>query len=212
MLSAHDKSHHRDKSTSRSHRSSRNTTFQSSTQSLSLDTTSLHSGRPCDSDDLSRPSYLEQVNGGGSDSSSSSAGESIFSNLRNMSYSGHAPNILTPLTNESSPPDKMLSPRSAKRSFDEMHIDGSQSPYRAAASTSQDASALTPLQTPPEPTSLEPVRCARPGPGEVKGWKIAFDPETAPGIDPKDRKKYKAKYNSFGDKVRATSSQVMMLT
>jgi [histone H3]-lysine4 N-trimethyltransferase SETD1 len=142
---------------------------------------------------------------GDGDSSSSSAASSVFTNSHKMSYSGHPPSILTPVTNESSPPDKMLSPRSAKRSFEQMQ--GGGSPYRAAASTSQDVSSITPSQTPPEP-----ARTARPGPGEIKGWKLAFDPETAPGIDSKDRKKYKAKYNTFGDKVRATSSQVMLLT
>jgi histone-lysine N-methyltransferase SETD1 len=150
--------------------------------------------------------HFEHLKEGESDSSSASAASSVFNNSHKMSYSGHPPSLLTPVTNESSPPDKTLSPRSAKRSFEQMH--GRASPYRAAAaSASQDVSSITPSQTPPEP-----ARTARPGPGEIKGWKLAFDPETAPGIDAKDRKKYKAKYNTFGDKVRAASSQVMMLT
>jgi hypothetical protein len=105
---------------------------------------------------------------------------------------------LTPLTTtESSPPDKTLSPRSRKRSFDQMC--GSCSPSRRPAE-SRDSPANSSSETTFQP---------RPGPGKVKGYKIAFDPEIAPGLEPKDRRKYKAKYNSFGDKVRAASSQVI---
>jgi histone-lysine N-methyltransferase SETD1 len=121
--------------------------------------------------------------------------------------------ILTPITTTSdlSPPDKpiMLSPGPNKRSFDQMlgKVDP-QSP-RASLPPPQPSfsrrdyadSTLTPTQTPPE-SSRQP----RPGPGEIKGYKLVFDPETAPGLDARDRRKMKPKYNAFGDKVRRAAS------
>jgi hypothetical protein len=129
------------------------------------------------------------------------------------SISGRPSATLTPITNnDSSSPDKMLSPRAQKRSYDEMRRAGSRSPQRdssaAAAAAAAASITLTPSQTPPELPRMH----ARPGPGQIKGYKIAFDPETAPGIDSKDRRKYKPKYNSFGDKVRAASNRVVFPT
>jgi histone-lysine N-methyltransferase SETD1 len=135
------------------------------------------------------------------DLSSATPSSDLSAVTMSSSSSANLAPTLTPLTtNESSPPDKPLSPLSRKRSFDQMR--GSRSPSRRRADS--------PASLPGSPS--EPVRRARPGPGEVKGYKIAFDPETAPGLDAKDRRKYKAKYNSFGDKVRAASSQVMPMT
>lgn len=87
-----------------------------------------------------------------------------------------------------------------------MQSDGSRSPHHVSADRSREPLALTPTQTPPEHE-----RRARPGPGEIKGYKIVFDPEMATGGDEKNKRKYKPKYIGFGDKVRAASNQVDLL-
>lgn len=116
------------------------------------------------------------------------------------SMSGNHPPTLTPITNnESSPPDRMPSPLSRKRSFEQMQSDGIRSPLRVHPN-----GGLTPTQTPPEMDRLH----ARPGPGEIKGMKATFDPNINPSADGKDKRKYKVAYTSFGDKVRAASSRV----
>jgi [histone H3]-lysine4 N-trimethyltransferase SETD1 len=152
---------------------------------------------------MTRSSSLEQLPNStraDPDLSSATPSSDLSATMSSSSSANLAP-TLTPLTtNESSPPDKPLSPLSRKRSFDQMR--GSRSPSRRAADS--------PASPPGSPS--EPVRRARPGPGEVKGYKITFDPETAPGLESKDRRKYKPKYTSFGDKVRAASSQVTAVT
>ncbi|KAF2810107.1 uncharacterized protein BDZ99DRAFT_386840 [Mytilinidion resinicola] len=91
-----------------------------------------------------------------------------------MSYSGQnsALHALTPLTNtDSSPPGKPLSPRSMKPVDGAMHA--SSTAYVAhPADLPQNASeTMTPVHTPPDERTQ-----ARPGPGEEKGEKIAYDP------------------------------------
>jgi hypothetical protein len=86
-----------------------------------------------------------------------------------------------------------------------MQSDGSHSPHLISSDALREPLALTPTQTPPEHE-----RRARPGPGEIKGYKIVFDPEMATQGDDKNKRKYKPKYIGFGDKVRAASSQVVL--
>jgi len=107
---------------------------------------------------------------------------------------------LTPITNtESSPPAKTLSPRAAKRTYDQMQ--NGTSPYRAHEASSQNATGtMTPIQTPPDPPKQ-----ARPGPKDIKGIKCTYDPEIDDKLSSADRKRYKARYKAFGAEVRSTS-------
>ncbi|KAE9974189.1 hypothetical protein EG328_003975 [Venturia inaequalis] len=100
---------------------------------------------------------------------------------------------LTPLTNaESSPSNgKMLSPRSTKRTYDDMRNGASESPYLAP--TTDTPGTITPVQTPPE-NRLQ----ARPGPGVVKGLKITLDPVLDHKVSSKERKTLKPTYREFG--------------
>ena len=158
----------------------------------------------------------------GSASSHSSAASSVFStNL--AAHSTHDSrytmntSTLTPLTHaESSPPGKMLSPRSHKRSYEQMqngapntanHTSNTDSPYLAPGSTSRAVSeaAITPVQTPPD-ASLQ----ARPGPGEVTAVKIIYDPEHDKSLDPKQRRHMKPSYRTFTPEVRSTSMQALI--
>jgi histone-lysine N-methyltransferase SETD1 len=149
---------------------------------------------------------------GGSTSSLSSAASSVFSN--NLSaYSSndlrHNMNTLTPLTHtESSPPGKMLSPRSQKRSYEEMHNGTSKSPYLAPGTKSRAVSeTLTPVQTPPE-SNLQ----ARPGPGEITAITRIYDPEGDKSLDSKQRRHMKPTYRTYTVEVRSTSMQLLALT
>lgn len=166
---------------------------------------------PLDDDEPQRVSPGDLLNTVGSASSLSSAASSVFS--ANLAVNGHnasasAMNTLTPLTNTESSPPKPLSPRSGKRSFEQMHNGTISSPYLAPAAESRGASeTITPVQTPPEP-SLQ----ARPGPRAVKGVKLIYDPEVDSSLNSKERKKYKPRYKEFGAEVRSTSMRVFLLT
>ncbi|KAK3044869.1 hypothetical protein LTS18_000136, partial [Coniosporium uncinatum] len=95
---------------------------------------------------------------------------------------------LTPLTNtESSPTGKLGSPRSLKRTHEQMQS-GIASPYGAPTEAAPET--MTPVQTPPETQAQ-----ARPGPEQSKGTKLVFDPALATD---KEGKKAKPKYKSFG--------------
>lgn len=136
-----------------------------------------------------------------SDASDYSTPSSVLSTMSSLPGNG-AP-TLTPITNsESSPQEIPLSPGSKKRKLELLYPNGYKSPSNLNA-ISQDA-ALTPTQTPPEMP-----REARPGPGQIKGHKLTFDPDTALNLDVNSRKKLKPKYNTFGEQVRAASSQVI---
>ena len=151
----------------------------------------------------------------GSASSHSSAASSVFSTNNTGAYSTHDSrynmNNLTPLTHtESSPPGKMLSPRSHKRSYEQMQngTTTTDSPYLAPGSSTSRAvseSAITPVQTPPD-ASLQ----ARPGPGEVTAVKIIYDPEHDKSLDPKQRRHMKPSYRTFTPEVRSTSMQALI--
>jgi hypothetical protein len=157
------------------------------------------------------PYFATQVIGEGEDitttttASSTTTTPSTVLSVMSSSSANHPPILLTPVTmSESSPVDKMPSPSSRKRSYEDMHANGAVSPSRPSA-PSRDVAALTPTQTPPEPT-----RQARPARGEILGYKITLDPDTAPGLDHQDRRKIPVKYKPFGQgkEVRAASSQV----
>lgn len=167
----------------------------------------LHTA-PRNDDELLKTSPGDLVNSVGSANSLSSAPSSVFSHAQlDMSAYGtgtgaSGPPTLTPVTNtESSPPAKMLSPRSAKRTYEQMQ--NGVSPHRAPDASSQNASeTITPIQTPPDPPKQ-----ARPGPKDVKGIKCTYDPEVDEKLSSSDRKRYKARYKAFGAEVRSTSTQ-----
>lgn len=164
-----------------------------------------------DEDELQRISPSDMLNTVGSTSSLSSNASSIFSNtIASHAADASSSNMsaLTPLTNaESSPSNgKMPSPRSIKRTFDDMRHGGSESPYLAPTANSRAASrTITPVQTPPE-NRLQ----ARPGPGVVKGLKITLDPVLDHKVSSKERKTLKATYREFGAEVRSTSMGVLL--
>ena len=152
----------------------------------------------------------------GSASSLSSAASSVFSSnlAAPLSANDYTMNNLTPLTHtDSSPPGKMLSPRSHKRSYEQMQNGATiNSPYHshlshhlAPGSTSRAVSeTITPVQTPPD-ASLQ----ARPGPGEVTAVKILYDPEQDKSLDAKQRRHMKPTYRTLTVEVRSTSMQVV---
>lgn len=155
----------------------------------------------------------------GSASSLSSAASSVFSTNLTAPHSANDYNMnnLTPLTHtDSSPPGKMLSPRSHKRSYEQMQNGLTNSPYHnpnnhrthlaAPGSTSRAVSeTITPVQTPPD-ASLQ----ARPGPGEVTAVKILYDPEQDKSLDAKQRRHMKPTYRTLTVEVRSTSMQVVV--
>jgi histone-lysine N-methyltransferase SETD1 len=157
----------------------------------------------------------------GSASSLSSVASSVFSNhffATPTTDSRYNMSNLTPLTNntESSPPGKMLSPHSHKRSYEQMHNGGitnththSHSPYLALTAGGSNAcsraasEAITPVQTPPD-SGQQP----RPsGPGEVTAVKILYDPEQDKSLDTKQRRQMKPTYRTLTTEVRPTSMQ-----
>jgi len=164
-----------------------------------LSTSTLHND---DESQVISPGDL--VNSIGSASSLSSAASSVFSNNPSImpTYGAGASGApsLTPITNtESSPPAKTLSPRAAKRTYDQMQ--NGTSPYRANDASSQNATGtMTPIQTPPDPPKQ-----ARPGPKDIKGIKCTYDPEIDDKLSSADRKRYKARYKAFGAEVCSTS-------
>ncbi|KAF1987691.1 hypothetical protein K402DRAFT_330307 [Aulographum hederae CBS 113979] len=109
-----------------------------------------------------------------------------------MSYPGVANNLsLTPLTNtDSSPPGKTHSPPSLQRSRDHMSFD--HAPDSAPHT-------MTPVPTPPESHPQ-----ARPGPGEVKGQRLVYDPTLDKELSHKDRRDAKPRYRNFGEGVESS--------
>ena len=139
------------------------------------------------------------LNGVGSASSLASTTSSIFSNPHHYSSQtrgvGLASHALTPLTNpEPSPPEKVESPIHAKTTNVVTHMDKSPPTGVPAATSLTDhvSTTITPAHTPPEVR-----RMVQPALGEVRGFKIHFDPETAEGLTREQRKKSKVKYRTF---------------
>ncbi|KAF2405503.1 hypothetical protein EJ06DRAFT_526021 [Trichodelitschia bisporula] len=170
------------------------------TDSTTTPRASLGADNSLEDDDPQKASPSDTLTGIGSASSLSSAVSSVFSNQNNsaLPQSGGTYNMsaLTPLTNtESSPLRKESSPRLGKRTFDAMNdTDGLPTSLGSATMISPAlANTITPIQTPPSP-----VRQARPGPGEVKGLKLVYDPETDVNLSHKDKRKYKPRWKEFG--------------
>jgi [histone H3]-lysine4 N-trimethyltransferase SETD1 len=179
----------------------------------------LSNPTPHEDEDVLRPESGDLLNGVGSASSLASTASSVFSHSNPPSHNmsthtsnsngGHggattSASALTPLTNgDLSPPGKTASPRSAAKM---LPVSSERSAVASPASvtapsTVNDASrldqkAITPIQTPPE-TRLQ----ARPGPGEVKGFRCVYDPDLDKKLHGAERKKRKVHYREFGKEV-----------
>lgn len=159
-----------------------------------------------DEDDAHRGDSEELLNGVGSASSLHSTVSSVFSNNQSTdsSYPGPTSSLytLTPLTISNSSPGKALSP-SSNKALNEHASSASAIPHNAPLMSStlpQDISGtMTPVHTPPETR-----RQARPGPGEVKGLMIRFDPmlDNKLSKDEKKERDRQVRYKSFGEQVR----------
>ena len=140
----------------------------------------------------------DTLTGVGSDSSLASTVSSVFSNVQ--AHSGAAAptsdsHTLTPITNtESSPPRKTTSPPHVRNSI-ERNCGNSSTDWKYALLDSNKS--VKALQS-----SAERRPQARPGPGQVKGFKVVYDPELDPKLSGKDRKKHKVRYRNFGEEVR----------
>ncbi len=150
------------------------------------------------------------LNGVGSASSLTSTVDSVFSHNSHSNPviktgSGAGFSSMTPLTNhESSPPERSYSPRFEKLTTDIKHVSTSGFNYHVEAiqlprSTSVS---ITPIATPPQKS----VR-ARPGPGELKGFKALYDPELDQKLAAKDKKKVKVRYKKIGEEVSLQNTQ-----
>jgi [histone H3]-lysine4 N-trimethyltransferase SETD1 len=161
-------------------------------------------GSSPEDNELRRRDTGDLLNGVGSASSLTSTASSVFSSNNNGSatvgYKGLASDLhaLTPITNaESSPPGKALSPRLANAYLEKVSLARSTNhDRREKDGIARGAATITPNSTPPQ------VRLqARPGPGEVKGFKTTYDPELDPKLSSKDKKKAKVRRETFGQEV-----------
>lgn len=136
--------------------------------------------------------------GVGSDSSLASTVSSVFSNAQ--AHSGAAAptsdsHTLTPMTNtESSPTRKTTSPPHIRSSIERSCGNSSADWKFTSLDSNKPFKALQ--------ISSERRSQARPGPGQVKGFKVVYDPELDPKLSGKDRKKHKVRYRNFGEEVR----------
>jgi len=144
------------------------------------------------------------LNGVGSASSLTSTVDSVFShnshsNLVIKNGAGAGFSSMTPLTNhESSPPERSYSPRFEKLTTNTKYVSTNGFNYHAEANhlPRSTSVSITPIATPPQNF----VR-ARPGPGELKGFKAIYDPELDQKLAAKDKKKVKVRYKKFGEEV-----------
>ena len=142
----------------------------------------------------------DTLTGVGSDSSLASTVSSVFSHAQ--AHSGAAAptsdsHTLTPMTNtESSPPRKTISPPNIRSSIERSCVNGSTNWKYPSHDSNRSVKALQ--------SSSDRRPQARPGPGQVKGFKAVYDPELDPKLSGKDRKKHKVRYRNFGEEVRST--------
>jgi histone-lysine N-methyltransferase SETD1 len=132
-----------------------------------------------------------------SGSATPSSTSSTFSPPTTMSRSGQSISLhaLTPLTSsDSSPPGKLLSPRSAKPSYETMSATASSLPAPSSA-PNNDTNTITPINTPPETR-----RSVWPADGVV-AKRLYYDPSTDTKLDKKARQNRPPQYKSIVDKV-----------
>lgn len=147
-----------------------------------------------------RADQIDFMSGAVGSASSASTTSSIFSHPSHGTMSsahGHSlysQNQTPPTVHDSSPANHGQSPKSQVFPSSRHERDGQSVP---AAHTPNNASALGKANG-----SAGPRPSARPGPGEIKGQKIAYDPE----LDPKHKKlpreqRISARWRSFGQNV-----------
>lgn len=162
-------------------------------------------------EDITRAESGDLLTGIGSASSLTSTESSVFSNPNTYStmpsYPISSSHALTPATNTDSspPPGRTHSPRPAKFPRLEQSRSGSASPFAKHATAS--STAITPVHTPPNTRTQ-----VRPGSGELKGFRIVYDPELDPKIHGKERRKLKPRYKNFGEEVRAIVASLSFIS
>jgi len=134
--------------------------------------------------------------------SSTSTASSMFSaghREANMVYrhGPHKSSSLTPLTNVDSSPraNGMSSPH--KRSTYDQHLSSTNLPKSPTSSHMSDSHASGPDLTP-----LSSGLQARPGRGEIKGFKARYDPDLDKNLRGKEKKSRQVQYEPFGEEVR----------
>ena len=143
---------------------------------------------------------MGDIHGVGSASSSSTT-SSIFSVHRTLGVThhggNHQPITLTPLTNtDSSPPGLNKSPSNSKSDVTLSTDIGPSSRTPDSHHMAPTPEALTPISSP------RLMYCqARPGRGEVKGFKVIYDPELDKKLSSKEKKGRKIQYKPFGENV-----------
>ena len=151
--------------------------------------------------------------------SSTSTTSSVFSAARKdvsaTHYNGvHNSTNLTPLTNIDSSPraNGMYSPQ--RRNPYDKHLtarDPPRSPLRGRLEENTEfrrEEASTPSSLDSERATSPNRPQARPGKGEVKGYKIIFDPDADKSLKGKEKRNRTAEYKAFGQGVRFTSTNL----
>lgn len=147
--------------------------------------------------------------------SSTSTTSSVFSATRKdltTHHNGvHSYTSLTPLTNIDSSPraSGMYSPQ--KRNAHDKHVTA-RNPPRSPLRGRVDENVDFKREEVTTPSSLDSERensphrpQARPGKGEVKGYRIIFDPDADKSLKGKEKRSRTAEYKSFGQGVRSTT-------
>lgn len=151
------------------------------------------------------------LNGVGSASSRTSTHSSVFSQpstaaMPTQNGAGGPAVELTPATtHDSSPPDQDVSPHHEKDDYLGRRINSSGLEYSPISPRSTRAATpmFRPSPTSPQPHSSD-LPAPRPGPGEVKGRKVFFDPELLDRKDP--RRKNVLTERNFGQDVSLSLS------
>lgn len=140
--------------------------------------------------------------------SSTSTASSMFSaghREANMVYQHgpHKSTSLTPLTNIDSSPraNGMNSPH--KRSIHDQHLSLRNLPKSPSNSHISDSHASV-----PDLTALYSGSQARPGRGEIKGFKAKYDPDLDKNLRGKEKKSRQAQYEPFGEEVRLALTHI----
>ena len=139
----------------------------------------------------------------GSAASSTSTASSIFSSNQKTgkmapSNGAQGPTDLTPLTNLDSSPrtNGIVSPK--KRPIESRSVAG---PIPASPSDDSIGKGYSPTESESGQTPQPSRPQARPGRGEVKGYRVAYDPATDKSGKSKDKKCREIQYEPFGQDV-----------
>lgn len=148
--------------------------------------------------------------------SSTSTASSIFSaghRDANMLYKNgpHKSTSLTPLTNIDSSPRANGMNSSPKRSILDQHISTINPPRSPSSSRMmEETSSLNDLAPDLATPSNGPQ--ARPGRGEIKGFKAVYDPDLDKALRGKEKRTRQVQYQPFGEEVRSASTFCSQVT